>query len=94
MKKYDLVATSAFQKAYRRLQKRGLNMSLLDAVLEKLMNGDTLGPAYRDHPLKGSKKGDRECHIFDDWLLEYRIVEKELILIAIMTGSHQDLFGD
>ena len=93
MKKYDLVPTSTFKKGYNRMRKRGFDMTLLDAVLEKLSSGEKLDPRFRDHALSGNRKDNRECHIANDWLLEYRIVEKDLILIAISTGTHQDLFG-
>lgn len=34
----------------------------------------------------------RECHIYPDWLLVYRIQKEELILDLIRTGSHSELF--
>ena len=34
----------------------------------------------------------RECHIEPDWLLVYQIIDDELILRLIRTGSHSDLF--
>jgi len=49
-----------------------------------------LNPKYKDHPLIGSYKGDRECHIEPDWLLIYAIIERDLILVR--TGTHSDLF--
>lgn len=40
--------------------------------------------------LSGSYVGRRECHIEPDWLLIYKIVEKEIIFER--TGTHSDLF--
>ena len=34
----------------------------------------------------------RECHIEPDWLLVYKVIDDELILRLIRTGSHNDLF--
>lgn len=34
----------------------------------------------------------RECHIEFDWLLIYRIEDEQLILTAMETGTHADLF--
>ena len=34
----------------------------------------------------------RECHIEPDWLLIYQVVEQNLILTLIRTGTHSDLF--
>lgn len=74
------------------MKKRGFNLALLDAVVEKLLKGDTLDPKYRDHVLKGRYKGLHECHILPDWLLVYRIIDSELILELCYTGTHSDLF--
>lgn len=42
--------------------------------------------------LKGIYKDCRECHIFPDWLLMYRINNKENTITFMRTGSHSDLF--
>ena len=34
----------------------------------------------------------RECHIEPDRLLVYQVIDDELILRLIRTGSHSDLF--
>lgn len=57
-----------------------------------LLDGKTLPPKYRDHPLRGDKHGYRDCHIRDDWVLIYKIDEGALILILAETGTHSDLF--
>jgi mRNA interferase YafQ len=57
-----------------------------------LCKQEQLDPKYHDHPLRGNYKGCRECHIDPDWLLIYRIDNDALILTAVRTGSHSDLF--
>ena len=66
-------------------------MSLLDDVIRKLANGETLSPQYRNHPLKGNRKGYYDCHIKDDWVMIYKINKDILILILLETGTHSDL---
>lgn len=88
-----LVTTSAFRKDYKRAKKRGYNMSLLENVLNDLLEEKTLDKRYLDHPLTGKYSGFRECHILPDWLLIYTINKSRLILTASRTGSHSDLFG-
>lgn len=61
-------------------------------VVDRLLRGEILEPAYKDHILKGRYKGLHECHILPDWLLVYRIVNAELILELCYTGTHSDLF--
>ena len=89
---YQVKFTSAFKKSYKRIKKRGLEMALLDEVIEKLRLGQTLEEKYRDHELKGNFVGFRECHIKPDWLLIYLIEDDILTLTLDDTGSHADLF--
>lgn len=89
---YQVKFTSAFKKSYKRIKKRGLEMALLDEVIEKLRLGQTLEEKYRDHELKGNFVGFRECHIKPDWLLIYLIEDDILTLTLTDTGSHADLF--
>jgi len=91
MSKYIPERTNKFKKDYRRLMRRGLDMSKLDAVITKLANGETLEPKYRDHALTGNYKGYRDCHIEPDWVLIYKIDNNQLILVLSETGSHADL---
>ena len=88
-----LETTSQFRKGYKRARKRGYDMNLLEAGLEKLQKQETLDKKYYDHALSGDHKGFRECHIQPDWLLIYAIHQEELVLIASETGTHADLFG-
>ena len=86
--------TSQFKKDYKRAQKRGLDMSELRTVLDKLCAGEALDERNRDHALAGNYVGFRECHIHPDWLLIYAIDGDRLILTAARTGTHSDLFSN
>ncbi|MGN0269556.1 MAG: type II toxin-antitoxin system YafQ family toxin [Candidatus Weimeria sp.] len=85
--------TSAYKKSYKLMKKRGLDLSLLDDVVEILRQGKTLEDKYKDHELKGKLKGFRECHIQPDWLLIYLIENDILTLTLVDTGSHSDLLN-
>ena len=93
MPKYRPQPTAKFKKDVKKLRKRGYNLLLLKEVITKLANGETLPKQYKDHPLKGNKKGYRDCHISDDWVLIYKIDKNVLTLILTETGTHADLFG-
>jgi len=80
-----------FKRDVKRLLKRGKDMNKLKEIIEGLVRVRELPRRTRDHPLKGTLKDCRECHIEGDWLLIYRIEGSELSLIR--TGSHSDLFG-
>lgn len=92
--KYDLVLSTRFKKSLKLAQKRGLDISLLESVVEDLLNGFPLNEKYRDHALKGNWNGFRECHIQPDWLLIYLIEDDILTLTLVDTGTHSDLFQD
>jgi mRNA interferase YafQ len=92
MSKYVPERTSKFRKDYKRLKKRGYDMSLLDDVIIRLANGETLPPQYRDHPLHGDLRGYRDCHIKDDWVMIYKINKNVLTLVLSETGTHSDIF--
>ena len=88
----ELKTTAQFRKDYKRMKKRGKNMSLLGDVIDTLLEGRTLPEKNKDHGLVGEYLGFRECHIESDWLLIYAISEDSVTLIANRTGSHGDLF--
>lgn len=90
----QLVTTTKFRKDYKRIKKRGYDLSLLKTVLDTLLSEETLDQKYRDHALTGNYIGFRECHIQSDWLLIYAVNESELILTASRTGTHSDLFDE
>ena len=87
-----LETTSQFRKDYKLMKKRGLNLRLLEDILNKLIREEPLETRHRDHALIGNYRGLRECHIQPDWLLIYAIDKGRLILTASRTGSHADLF--
>ena len=89
-----LVATAKFRKDYKRIKKRGYDLSLLEDVLDQLLQEKTLEQKYRDHALIGNYIGFRECHIQSDWLLIYAVSESELILTASRTGTHSDPYSE
>lgn len=90
--KYSLTIMGKFKKTFKLARKRGLDVNLLNQIVNRLQNGETLDEKYCDHALSGEYKGHRECHIQPDWLLIYRINEDDLILILVATGTHSDLF--
>lgn len=89
----QLQTTVKFRKDYKRIKKRGLDISLLQDILDRLCARKTLDAKYRNHALTGPYVGFRECHIQPDWLLIYAVNESNLILVASRTGSHADLFN-
>jgi len=89
----EIKFTASMKRDVKRLAKQGKDLAKLRAVLLLLADGHPLPRKNRDHALSGDKALLRECHIEPDWLLVYQIRQSELVLLAVNTGSHADLFG-
>ncbi len=92
MNKYRLDYTTSMKRSLKLMKKRGKDLNKLNDVLHILISGEALPQKYCDHALSGKYSGCRECHIEPDWLLIYQIKEDILLLIAVATGTHSDLF--
>jgi len=89
--KYTPYYTNRIKRQLKALEKRGYDMSLFKEVVEMLLEGKVLPSKYRDHPLRGIKRGYRDCHIQSDWVLIYKIDKGVLKLILSETGTHSDI---
>jgi len=88
----EFETTTQFRKDFKRIEKRKYDLSLMDEVVQTLLEEKPLDAKYRDHALTGDYAGHRECHIQSDWLFIYRVDKGKLVLVATRTGTHSDLF--
>lgn len=93
--KYQVDYTNNFKKQYKKIKKQGKDLNKLYEVIEKLANGKQLELKYKNHNLINDKtyKDCSECHITPDWLLVYKYIDNNLILLLLATGSHSELFN-
>lgn len=78
---------------YKDLKKQGISAELLE-VLTCLLKGEPIPAKYKDHALQGNLKDCRECHIFPDVLLLYKIDDNNPDTIKLIAlDSHSNLFG-
>ena len=84
--------TAQFKRDYKLAKKRGHDISLLETVIDTLLQEIPLDARYKDHALIGQCLGFRECHIQPDWLLIYAVDHEASILTVSRTGTHSDLF--
>ena len=89
---YEVVLSNRFRKDLKLAAKRGCALALLNSIVDRLAQGETLPAKHRDHSLTGDYIGFRECHIQPDWLLIYRTEGEALMLFLMRTGTHADLF--
>lgn len=85
---YKIVASNQFKKDLKLAKKRGLDLGLLRSVVNTLADGKQLEDKHRDHSLTGEYSSFRECHIEPDWLLIYRIENKDLELFLFRKCQH------
>ena len=64
----------------------------MNEALQLLAVDRPLSPRYRDHPMHGSRTGERNCHIRPDLVLIYsKPNETDLNLLRL--ASHSELFN-
>ena len=68
-----VVLSDRFKKDLKLAQKRGLDLFLLNDVVDLLAQEKVLPERNKDHALIGKYAAFRECHIKPDWLLIYRV---------------------
>ena len=93
-----LKKTSQFKASFKLERKRGLDITLLENIVNKLMKDEPLEEKNHNHELVGDFKGIWECRIQPDWLLLYlkeyddKIKKNVLVLTLVNTGKHSDIF--
>ena len=81
--------TKNFKKHYKaRVSEQ--DKKTIEIVIGKFLKKEPLEPKFKDHKLSGDMNELRECHIRNDFLLVYQILNDDLILIDI--GTHSQLF--
>lgn len=88
----NLRFTTQFKKDYKLAQKRNIDLSEFEGIVNKLRAGEALDEKYKDHQLTGNWKKHRDFHLHPDLVVIYSIKENELILEMVRMGSHSDLF--
>lgn len=89
---YELSNTGQFKKDFKLMLKRNYDILKLEKVLNLLQTGKSLPDKYKEHILKGNFKNHFDCHIEPDWILIYKRMDEEKLIILVRTGTHSDLF--
>ena len=89
--------TPAFSRDVKRLDKRHIDFTPLEEVIELVCSNDpnsleVLKQRHNMHTLRGNWLGSNECHVANagDWLLIWR--SNEVAAVFQRTGSHDELF--
>lgn len=90
---YQIKYTKEFKKSIKKLTKQGKNIDKLLNIVDKLSKGIPLKIKYRYHALYNDNRFQncRDCHIEPDWVLIYKYLDENLILLLVNTGSHSEV---
>jgi len=90
---YTVVISHRYKTALKRISRhKHFDRITLELVVNLLARNASLPSNYKDHALTGKFKEYRECHLKNDLLLMYQIIDNELILLLVDIGTHSDLF--
>lgn len=91
---YCIVSTKNYRKSYKKLLRSGREDDIkeLEKIISLIAYDKKLDIKFKDHKLHGELSRFRECHIKPDLLLIYEKDKKNLILVLVDIGSHDDLF--
>ena len=83
MTKYDVRYSQEFKKSLKKVTKQGKNIEKLLDVIDKLVYKEKLETKLKNHKLKDDVYfyDCYECHIEPDWLLVYKYLNDELVLL-------------
>ena len=82
--------TTSFKKDFKKYYKDQKIKTILNDILQKLVNNIELDGKYKNHKLKGNFIGFFDCHVLSDLILIYEKTNEKISLIRI--GTHSELF--
>ncbi|MBU2633141.1 type II toxin-antitoxin system YafQ family toxin [Patescibacteria group bacterium] len=92
---YKVILAHEYRKSLKKIKKSGKYFGIekkVNKIVGIIASGEKLNKKYQDHKLKGCMSEYRECHIKSNLLLIYKKDNKNLVLLLINVGSHDDLF--
>ena len=95
MRKYKIKFSKEFRRSLKKVKKQGKDIDKLFDIVYKLSNGEVLEKKHKDHALYNDNrfKNCRDCHIEPDWVLIYKYLESDIILLLVNTGSHSEVLN-
>lgn len=87
--------TTNFKKQMKKIIKQRKDLNVLMKVIEMLANQEKLPAKYKNHSLinDNTYRNCMECHLKPDWLLVYKYIDNNLVLLLISTGSHSEILN-
>ena len=92
-KNYKIKSSKLFKKSLKRVLKQGKDLDKLLEVVDMLSKSQKLDLKYKDHAIYNDKKFNdcRDCHIEPDWVLIYKYLKDDIVLLLVDSGSHSEV---
>lgn len=84
----EISYSNRFKKNFKKYKNNKVIRKELAIVIDLLVARKPLPSKYKDHELKGNKKGIRELHLAFDDLLLYIIIDDDNLLKLYDIGTH------
>ena len=88
----DVEYTTQFKRDLKLAKRQNKNLPLLQKIMNQIKDEESLPPRLRNHALSGNWRGHRELHVQPDWLLVYKLLPENNVVIFVRLGSHSELF--
>ena len=94
-KNYKIKSSKLFKKSLKRVLKQGKDLDKLLEVVDMLSKSQKLDLKYKDHALYNDKTFNdcRDCHIEPDWVLIYKYLKDDIVLLLVDTGSQSEVLN-
>lgn len=94
-KNYKIKSSKLFKKSLKRVLKQWKDLDKLLEVVDMLSKSQKLDLKYKDHALYNDKKFNdcRDCHIEPDWVLIYKYLKDDIVLLLVDTGSQSEVLN-
>ncbi|ABK89275.1 type II toxin-antitoxin system mRNA interferase toxin, RelE/StbE family [Francisella tularensis subsp. novicida] len=84
----EISYSKRFKKNFKKYKNNKIIRKELAIVIDLLVTRKPIPSKYKDHELKGNKKGIRELHLAFDDLLLYIIIDDDNLLKLYDIGTH------
>lgn len=84
--------TKQFKRDLKKSKKQKKNLIMLEDVMDNITFQKPLPAKLRDHALSHNWIHHRELHLQGDWLLIYKLILDENLVVFVRLGSHAELF--
>lgn len=85
--------TKQFKRDLKKAKKQNKDLKFLEDVMDNITLQKPLPAKLRDHSLSHNWILHRELHLQSDWLLIYKLVLDQNLVVFVRLGSHAELFN-